>query len=830
MTELLAPAGSVEALKSAVNAGCDAVYIGGRMFGARAYANNPDRDELLGAIDHCHLFDKKLYLTVNTLLKNDELTDSLYDFLRPYYEEGLDGVIVSDPGVMKAVSHLFPGLPIHISTQASVTSAEGARVIAGLADGITRVVPARELSIEEIELFKKNTDLEVEVFVHGAMCVCYSGQCLMSSIAGGRSGNRGRCAQPCRKNYDTGVNDSFILSCKDMCTIPAIGRLMRAGVDSFKIEGRMKSPIYVAATVAAYRKYMDIAAEQGERYEQFLESHKRELEKDIEKLREIYNRGGFCTGFMLGEKNLICSDKASHNGVAVGSVSGVSGREATITFDKEINRGDVLEIRRDDGSSLYEYTSGSEFSVGDSFKILVSKGQKATVGQRVFRVRNNVVIDDINGRYVEATIGRKIGIRFEAGLSRPLELNAYTLDGDDRHEVTVCGACPEQAKTASADIGNIRKHLCKTGDSVFSIAESDIRLEDGLFIPVGALNTLRREALDALERKIVSSFKRAESAVDAGRVIAELTEDFFYKFGSHDGAQVKAQGDAQEESQVKVVNKMHNVGHEPHLHALVSFEESIAPVLSDKRIKRIYLPLVKLHDLDEEIRKFTALADRLKAEDRELYIALPFICRSEVLRKFKESGLVDKLYKHCGFLVRNNEELSLFEEKKEARVILDHTMHVFNRVTAGLYGSDFTYSPELNKDELVSFGKQAKGELIVYGRLPLMQTAHCPYRNEGLECLKGRNTGAFSESFLKLKDSKGYVFPVIRRCDYCTNIILNSSVLDLRDLKSEIQEIAPASIRYEFTTESVDTIENVLNGAGEDGVEYTFGHFRRGVL
>ncbi len=829
MTELLAPAGSVEALKAAINAGCDAVYIGGRMFGARAYANNPDRDELLGAIDHCHLFDKKLYLTVNTLLKNDELFDSLYDFLKPYYEEGLDGVIVSDPGVMKAVSLLFPGLPIHISTQASVTTAEGARVICGLADGITRVVPARELSIEEIELFKKSTDLEVEVFVHGAMCVCYSGQCLMSSLAGGRSGNRGRCAQPCRKNYDTGVNDSFILSCKDMCTIPVIGRLMRAGVDSFKIEGRMKSPIYVAATVAAYRKYMDIAAEQGDRYEEYLKLHKKELENDVEILREIYNRGGFCTGFMLGEKNLICSDKASHNGVAVGAVTGVSGREATITFDKNINHGDVLEIRRDDGSSLYEYTSGNDLTTGSKSSILVSKGQKATVGQRVFRVRNNVVIDDISVRFVEGSIGRKIGLRFEAGLMRPLELCAFAMDDPEELRVTVCGASPETAKTASADVENIRKHLCKTGDSCFEIESTDIRIEDGLFIPVGVLNTLRREAFEALERKIVSRFRREDSSVDAEKVLKELSD-----INSIDERTIPDLSDRSCDSDVSEKK-------EPDLHVLLYFEEKLEPVLKEKRVKRIYLPMQGFRDTESAVKRLALLAQRLGEEGRELFIALPYICRSETLRSIKGSGIIENLSKHCGFLIRNNEELSLFEDRNDARIILDHTMHVFNRVCAELYGYDFTYSPELNKEELTSFwsqsrgdfadfGKPLNGELIVYGRLPLMQTAHCVYRNEGLECLAGRNTGSIGESFLKLKDSKGYVFPVIRRCDYCTNIILNSSVLDLRELKSETEEIAPASVRYEFTTESIDTIANVLNGAGEDGVEYTFGHFRRGVL
>ncbi|MCR5829420.1 MAG: U32 family peptidase [Lachnospiraceae bacterium] len=829
MTELLAPAGSVEALHSAVNAGCDAVYIGGKMFGARAYANNPDVDELLGAIDHCHVFNKKIYLTVNTLLKNDELTENLYNFLRPYYQEGLDGVIVSDIGVMAAVSKWFPKLPIHISTQASITSAEGADVISRTVKGITRVVPARELSIEEIESFKKKTDLELEVFVHGAMCVCYSGQCLMSSLVGGRSGNRGRCAQPCRKNYDSGINDSFILSCKDMCTIPAIGRLIRAGVDSFKIEGRMKSPVYVAATVEAYRKYMDIAYEKGDEYEYYLESHASELEKDIDKLREIYNRGGFCTGFMLGEKNLICSDKASHNGVFVGTVEGVSGREARIVFENEVNPKDVLEIRKNDGSSLYEFTSGNHYRKGSEYKILVSKGQKATIGQRVFRVKNTTVIDDITDRYVDKCLKRKIGLRFKAKKGMPLKLSVYLINNgaffdlsDSNNIVTVCGACPDIAKTAWADTENIRKHLTKTGESLFEVVESDIDIDEGLFIPVGAVNTIRREALEELEIKLINRSKRDLSdSTEPDPDIIDIRE-----------TDISIQDRVVNEKDVNISVKdrvLNNLDKTIEKHALVYFEESLKPVLDDQSIKRIYLPVGSLKDPDSVIKRFKLLSKQLEYSGRELYVALPYICREATLKELKESGIIENLSGCCGFLVRNNEELSLLIDNTK-RMILDHTMHLFNKTAVRCYGREFTYSPELNREELLSFGMKGAGELLIYGRLPLMQTAHCVYVNEGQKCLKACHNGTLDESFLTLKDSKGYKFPVIRRCDTCTNIILNGSILDLRDLNSEIEEIRPGSVRFDFTTESPQEIDNVLKGFREDENEYTFGHFKRGVM
>ncbi len=262
MMELLAPAGSLDSLKAAVNAGADAVYIGGSRFGARAFADNPEEDQLLEGIDYCHLHGCRIYMTVNTLLKDKELMDQLYDFLLPYYLHGLDGVIVQDLGVVSYIRSCFPELPVHGSTQMTITGPEGASLVKQL--GITRVVPARELSLEEVRKIIDETGLEVETFIHGAMCYSYSGQCLLSSMIGGRSGNRGRCAQPCRLPYELYEEDrkinksgSYVLSLKDMCTIDLLPEFEEAGIASLKIEGRMKRPEYTAGVVSVYRKYLD---------------------------------------------------------------------------------------------------------------------------------------------------------------------------------------------------------------------------------------------------------------------------------------------------------------------------------------------------------------------------------------------------------------------------------------------------------------------------------------------------------------------------------------------------------------------------------------------
>ena len=295
--ELLAPAGSFASLKAAVAAGADAVYMGGARFGARAYAQNADQDEMIAAIEYAHLHGCRLYMTVNTLFKENELGE-LYEYLLPYYKAGLDGVIVQDLGALSFIREHFPGIELHASTQMTITSVYGAKELKRL--GCCRVVPAREVSLEEIRRIYDETGMDIETFVHGALCYCYSGQCLMSSLIGGRSGNRGRCAQPCRLPYrvygqenGTAVNkedQKCVLSMKDLCTLDILPQILEAGVFSLKIEGRMKSPRYTAGVVRIYRKYLDRYLEYGsERY--YVEP------EDKKELLDLFDRGGFTSGY-----------------------------------------------------------------------------------------------------------------------------------------------------------------------------------------------------------------------------------------------------------------------------------------------------------------------------------------------------------------------------------------------------------------------------------------------------------------------------------------------------------------------------------------------------
>ncbi len=338
-TELLAPAGSYESFLAAIAAGADAVYLGGSRFGARAYAQNFEEKELLEAIDYAHLHGRKVYLTLNTLMKEKEMEGELFSYLLPFYEQGLDAVIVQDMGVLRFVKEYFPDLELHASTQMTVTGWLGSSFLKE--NDVKRVVPAREISLEEIRMIKEKADIEVECFVHGALCYCYSGQCLLSSMIGGRSGNRGQCAQPCRLPYEYQGKKGCLLSLKDICTLDRLPDFIEAGVDSFKIEGRMKKPEYVAGVTSIYRKYIDLYKAKGRK-------GYRVAPEDLEQLMDLYNRGGFHEGYCRTRngKEMITFQRPNHAGTPAVQVLGQSGREGKVKALKTLKKGDVLEIFR----------------------------------------------------------------------------------------------------------------------------------------------------------------------------------------------------------------------------------------------------------------------------------------------------------------------------------------------------------------------------------------------------------------------------------------------------------------------------------------------------
>ena len=424
--ELLAPAGNYEAFLGAVNAGADAVYLGGDKYGARAYADNFSTEEICQAIHTAHFMGKKIYLAVNTLIKETEL-EGLYGWLLPFYEAGLDGVIVQDLGVLCYVRDHFKGLALHASTQMTLTGPGGVSILQE--QGVERIVPARELSLEEVRTIKDQTGIEIECFIHGAMCYCYSGKCLFSSILGGRSGNRGRCAQPCRLPYEiyennTGINGvEYPLSLKDMCTITYIPQLIEAGIDSFKIEGRMKKPEYAAGVTALYRKYIDLYEKKG------ADGYHVERE-DLEKLHSLYIRSEVQTGYY-----------ERHNG------------KEMITLHQPSYAGSDPELLE--------------------------------------RIRT-VYLHEPDKQPVKMRTVLKIG-----------EAACLQITGNHGTDVTVYGNVVEKAQNMPLQEENIRKQLIKTGNSLVSVSECEIVMQGDVFMPVSALNELRRKGVEAFERQYI---------------------------------------------------------------------------------------------------------------------------------------------------------------------------------------------------------------------------------------------------------------------------------------------------------------------------------------
>ena len=459
--ELLAPAGSYAMMKAAFLAGADACYVGGEKFGARAYAPNLDTKEMLKAIDYAHLRDKKLYLTVNTLLKDSEVDKELCQYLAPLYERGLDAVIVQDLGVLRLIKATFPELPIHVSTQMTITGSASAKLLKET--GISRIILPRELSLEEItdiasRVCNDGDNVELESFVHGALCYSYSGQCLFSSFLGGRSGNRGRCAGPCRLPFDLYENEKqinnkdeqYLLSPKDMCAISLLPEIVAAGVTSLKIEGRMKRPEYTAGVVRIYRKYLDILASE--------KSDFKVDDNDYQELMELYNRDGFSKGYYQ-EQN---------------------GRSMMAFKNEKVNR----------------------------------------IGKAIVSSRNEQLITRLQNEYIKKD--DKIKITGEAVLKVGERAKITVAYG--KTKVTVLQDEVQEATKRPVSTERVKEQLNKSGDSPFYFDNLKVCADDNIFVGIQNLNELRRQALAKLEEELLKEFLRSDNVIDKVTIIKATKE------------------------------------------------------------------------------------------------------------------------------------------------------------------------------------------------------------------------------------------------------------------------------------------------------------------
>ena len=779
--EILAPAGSYESLKAAVAAGADAVYIGGSRFGARAFADNLEEASLLEAIDYVHLHGKQIYLTVNTLLKEREMEQELYEYLLPYYRQGLDAVIVQDIGVLKFVREQFPNLPVHASTQMTITNVSGAKFLESL--GVERVVTAREMTLPEIAEIAKETTLEIESFVHGALCYCYSGQCLYSSLIGGRSGNRGQCAQPCRLPYKVNGKTSYVMSLKDMCALELIPDLIEAGIYSFKIEGRMKKPEYVAAVTSIYRKYVDLYLEKGR-----AGFHVTKEDKEI--LMDLYNRGGFHSGYYKtwNGKEMLSLKRPNHAGVPAVQVLKQQGKEVKLKALVDLHKGDILELPDQEN-----YTLGKVVEAGTTTSVSVKCKKPLSKGMIWNRTRNEELLCMLREQIVERKVQEKINgkLILSSGNRAKLELNYggihVCLDGEEVQE----------ALNQPMESGRIEKQMRKTGNTGFVFDHLDIELEGNIFVPMQALNELRRQGIEKLETAILTQYRRSDASFQTEKYIPEQVEE------------------------TPVTG----------LYVYVEQREQLEIALKCSSVVRIYVDcnIIRNAWKNPELQD---MVKRTKDAGKEFYFSMPYIFRKETKSQY-ENFFADMQFD--GVLIRNYESFAFVKEKApDLQVVMDCNMYEFNREAKRFWKEQnvqgLTAPLELNYRELQELGIQ-DCELIVYGYLQMMVSAQCVRKTTGA-CTK-------TPGYLQMTDRKNKEFTVKNCCDYCYNVIYNAEALSLLDQQEEIQTLSPKALRLHFTIESEEETKKVLYCFEDVFVKhreteklagtYTRGHFKRGI-
>lgn len=861
--EILAPAGSYDGMRAAMNAGCDAVYIGGSSFGARAYANNLTEEQLLAAIDEAHIRDKRLYLTVNTLLKEKELSFQLYDFLKKFYERGLDAVIVQDMGVLHFIHRNFPVLPIHASTQMTLTMAQSANLLKEY--GVTRLVTSRELSLKEIRTIRENTTLEIETFVHGALCYCYSGQCLMSSIIGGRSGNRGRCAQPCRMPYQffseherlSAKQKKYLLSPKDINTIALIPELVEAGIDSFKIEGRMKRPEYAAAVASLYRRYTDLYLEHGkEYYTKYLGTEA--CRKELQQLQDIYNRGGFSEGYAktYHGKSMMSLYRPNHSGVAVGNVSAIRNGEVTIALKEELHPQDILEIRYREEEG-YEFTVKDYHAAGETLTTYIGRrrqdkvdrmetGKQSVpdqirVGNEVFRTKNNRLLEQLAMDYLGKDAKLGINGRLCAKTDEPLSLTvswhefSYTAR---KEKVQPAQKQPMTKEKLLAPIG-------KTGDTLYYFDRLTIDMDENIFVPVAWLNEIRREALEGLRQSVLQSYVRKAAAYTGDeKEQADVEERIEGKEQPEEKDQikideptiVKGPAEVKEREEIKESTDEKEQPRHMKLRVLIQTMEQFEEVIRFPEIHSVYAEYDRF--TPEELGK---MAETANEKGKEFYLSLPQICRTNIYEELsRELIKLVKLPTVTGLILKNLEEIALLHslEIKEGqkRLLLNYNMYTYNKESKCLYRelgiTDYTAPVELNYQELKALGIE-DSDLIVYGYQPVMVSAQCLFEStKGCRRCESGNGG-------RLVDRLGKSFFVQANCRGCYNIIYNSQPLSLLKHNEDIQRLHPKGLRLDFTQEGTEETKRVLAAYTDvfcyerkpslELTDYTTGHFKRGI-
>jgi putative protease len=815
--ELLAPAGDWDALIAAVENGADAIYLGGKLFNARQFAGNFDADQLKRALDYVHIRGARIYLTMNTLATDAELQQAI-DFAEKAYLMGIDGIIVQDLGFAGALRRLYPDLDLHASTQMTIYNLEGVRALEQL--GFKRVVLARELPLDEITYIVKNCTADIEIFVHGAMCVSYSGQCLMSSIIGGRSGNRGKCAQPCRLPYelvekmDDGkpglcrnpvkCDGKYLLSPKDLCSVELLDAILATGIKSLKIEGRMKNPEYVATVVRIYRKYIDMVESARKNFMSVEET-------DLKDLAQAFNRGGFSKGYLAGKhgRSMMSYEKPKNWGIPIGEVISYDNSKKMISLKltDELAIGDGVEVWNDEdshpGNIVTEIKVNGKHTDSAVKGYIVSIGSingKIRKGNKVYKTSDKRLNTQARESFAEGRNYRKVPLRGEIVLKAdaPLTLSISDMEGNT---IKVEGShIPEPAINRPITSERVKEQVCKTGSTPFTFSELNAEIDDGLTVPISEINNVRRKALELMQEKRTSIPDRKLS-----HHTVEHKKKIFYFLGN---------GRINNGQAKKTVNKC---GVSVFLYRW-NKDVDLASLNAD----RIYLPFSGL--LSKDARN---ALEQYRDRSFDLFIWLPSITRGNYdnliklrLASIVEAGADGILAGNLGSITYIKELLSQNRSGDSAawpQLMGDYSLNVFNSLSVKELEqtdvSGITLSPELTLEQIANI-KETSGllkECIVYGRLPVMTSEYCPVGSiaggfkEGSKCSAPCDKGVYH-----LKDRKGMEFPVL--CDKidCRSVVLNSNVLFVADSLNKIQASGVEMMRLYISDERLEDVREII--------------------
>lgn len=801
MIELLSPVGDFDCLKAAVQNGADAVYFGGDTFSARAFAKNFDDKTLEKAITYAKIRGVKTNLTLNTLIKNNELQDAI-ELAKKAYQYGIGAIIVQDLGLASYLIKHFPNLAIHASTQLSVHNLEGVLKLQEL--GFSRVVLARELSLQEIEYICQNSNVEIEVFVHGALCISYSGQCLFSSMIGGRSGNRGKCAQPCRLPYELieesedgtqhQLDKGYLLSPRDLCGLEYLSDLKKAGVSCLKIEGRMKSPEYVATVTKIYKKYLD------------LETGFKINEKDKKDLLQVFNRGGFSSGHLVSSKpnkNLVYPVKPNNMGIFLGNISNFNANKGHISFTTadELAIGDKIAVEnKNHEMALYTISelminnkNVSQAVSGDKVKIGRMKG-KIFVGNKIYKMSDkhlsSLALDTLNNE------NRKTYLNCKMILKKDIPVKFSVFDDNGITIEIVSSIVPEIAVNAPITKERLVAQISKTNNTPFHFKNIEIDLDDGLYIPgISNINELRRQALAEYEENLIASFRRTLNSVHLDDVCKFDDRLQIPASPEYNKSLLHIPGKCSGKPQ-KVSILLTELNANFDYSNLANLKNWFCTDNSDcfsnlNKVDNVYIPFkyFVLNGFENVIKNIT--------ENFNTYIYMPTIIRNNYNKLIKNNlPNILHLYNIKGFVLSNIGNFELLKDyQNDYEFICNYTFNAFNNLTVNeLPCSTVILSPELGDTDLLDIiynNKINNGpnlELIVRGRIPLMNSNYCLLGKTN-KCDSSCSHLCNSSNKYYIKDRFGFLFRVVPDNIDTVTTIYNSKITSLDYASLDIQSI-----------------------------------------